>query len=152
MRFNGQRLVTPLYQHLLHASRPTLGFVGIPLNVPCPIPYFECQAAYVAEAWARGPGSAEELTSEAEREAWVERRLAAVRAIGREQDFHNTKADGGSAWAYMRELLRAVHAKCPPAPEGDSWVQRPTWEARLATMEEVHLAVKKDWYLFLVIT
>merc|ERR1719345_385457 len=27
---------------MLHASRPTLGFVGIPLAVPCPVPFFEC--------------------------------------------------------------------------------------------------------------
>ena len=44
MSFVGQRRVTPLYQHLLHARLPTLGFVGIPLSVPCPIPFFECQA------------------------------------------------------------------------------------------------------------
>ena len=43
MSFVGQRHVTPLYQHLLHAARPGLGFIGIPLSVPCPIPFFECQ-------------------------------------------------------------------------------------------------------------
>ena len=53
MRFRGKRLVTPLYQHMQHATKPTLGFVGIQLSVPCPIPFFECQAAYLAEAWAR---------------------------------------------------------------------------------------------------
>ena len=45
MRFKGLRHTTPLYQHLLHARRPSLGFIGIPLAVPCPIPFFETQAA-----------------------------------------------------------------------------------------------------------
>ena len=53
MAFKGKRLVTPLYQHLMHVEMPSLGFIGIPLAVPCPIPFFECQAAYLAEAWAR---------------------------------------------------------------------------------------------------
>merc|ERR1719498_1779859 len=71
LRFRGERYVKPLFQHVLHATRPTLGFVGISLNVPCPIPFFECQAAYVAEAWARGPS--DELAPKEEREAWVQR-------------------------------------------------------------------------------
>ena len=56
MRFRGRRSVTPLYQHAIHATRPTLGFVGIQLSVPCPIPFFECQAAFIAEEWARPAG------------------------------------------------------------------------------------------------
>jgi len=57
----------------MHARRPTLGFVGVPLAVPCPIPFFECQAAFLAEHWARpegndGPGA---LSSADERERWV---------------------------------------------------------------------------------
>lgn len=46
----------------------------------CPIPFFECQAAYIAEAWARPPDAA--LTTQAEREAWVSARLATVAASG----------------------------------------------------------------------
>ena len=37
--------------------------VGIPLAVPCPIPFFECQSAFVAEHWARprdGPAAPRE--------------------------------------------------------------------------------------------
>ena len=106
MRFQGRRSVTPLYQHMQHATRPTLGFVGIQLSVPCPIPFFECQAAYLAEAWARGEAAGEQLSSRAGREAWVAERLAAVEASGREQDLHYTNTFGASAWAYMRELIR----------------------------------------------
>jgi hypothetical protein len=29
-----QRLISPLYLHLLHAERPGLAFVGIPLSIP----------------------------------------------------------------------------------------------------------------------
>ena len=52
MSFSGQRHVTPLYQHLLHASIPTLGFVGVPLSIPCPMPYFAAQARYIAACWS----------------------------------------------------------------------------------------------------
>ena len=136
MRFRGKRLVTPLYQHMQHARRPTLGFVGIQLSVPCPIPFFECQAAYLAEAWAR-PAD-EELTSTAEREAWVGERLQAVRASGREQDMHYTSSHGTSAWEYMRELVRIVRGMRTPANDGASWLERDDWEKRLETVEEVY--------------
>lgn len=134
MTFRGQRHVTPLYQHLLHASRPTLGFIGIQLAVPCPIPFFECQALYLAEAWARPPDAA--LTTQTEREAWVATRRAAV--ADRPQDMHVTGALGGSAWQYMRELIDQVHEGRPPTPDGDSWLERPDWEARLLTVESVY--------------
>ena len=137
MEFRGKRWVTPLYEHLQHARRPTLGFIGIPLAVPCPIPFFECQAAYLAEAWSRPPG--EELTSEAERDAWVAARLDAVGFDrGRPQDTHLTGAAGGSAWTYMRELLGRVHAARPPTADGASWLERSDWEARLETVESVY--------------
>ena len=137
MAFRGKRWVTPLYEHLQHARRPTLGFIGIPRAVPCPIPFFECQAAYLAEAWSRPPG--EELTSEAERDAWVAARLDAVGFDrGRPQDTHLTGAAGGSAWTYMRELLGRVHAARPPTADGASWLERSDWEARLETVESVY--------------
>jgi len=134
LAFRGRRFVTPLYQHLLHATRPTLGFVGIPLAVPCPIPFFECQAAYLAEHFARPDD--EPLASAEERTAWVEQRQAAVE--GRPQDTHLTGAAGGSAWRYMAELLGAVHASRPPTADGGSWLERPGWAARLATVEDVY--------------
>jgi len=136
MRFVNRRAVTPLYQHLQHATRPTLGFIGVQLSVPCPIPFFECQAAYLAEAWARPP--AEPMTSEAEREAWVAQRLESVTASGREQDLHYTSSHGSNAWAYMKELIRLVHASSPPTADSDSWLIRPNWEQRLVTVEDVY--------------
>jgi len=136
LRFKGQRHVTPLYQHMLHARKPSLGFVGITLAVPCPIPYFECQAAWIAEHWARPSNGAGALTSQAQREEWVAKRWAAV--AERSQDMLLTSADGGSAWAYMRELLRDVHAVVPPTADADSWLARPGWEERLTTVESVY--------------
>jgi len=138
MRFKGLRHVTPLHQHMLHASRPTLGFVGIPLAVPCPVPFFECQAAYMAEHLARPAGRA--MTSEPQRTAWLQGQMEAVGFdTGRPQDLHLTGAGGGSPWRYMRELLAAVHADAPPTADGESWLERPTWEARLETVEAVYL-------------
>lgn len=138
MRFQGRRSVTPLYQHMQHATRPTLGFVGIQLSVPCPIPFFECQAAYLAEAWSRGEAAGEQLSSRAGREAWVAERLAAVEASGREQDLHYTNTFGASAWAYMRELIRTLHAARPPSADSDCWLERPEWEHRLETVQAVY--------------
>jgi hypothetical protein len=63
--------------HLLHAHQPGLGFVGIPLSVPCPIPFFEIQAAYLGEHWAHCRDDTTDegaLTTRHERMAWCERR------------------------------------------------------------------------------
>ena len=68
--FNYIRYVSPLYRHMLHAKTPTLAFIGIPLSIPCPIPFFEAQTTYLAEQWARDGG----LSTEEERVAWVEER------------------------------------------------------------------------------
>ena len=136
LRFRQQRWVSPLYQHIMHARRPTLGFIGIPLAVPCPIPFFECQAALLAEQWARPSDGPEALTSESERVEWVEQRRAAVGE--RTQDTHLTGAAGGSAWSYMRELLARVHATSPPTEEGDTWLARTNWDERLTTVESVY--------------
>ena len=132
-----QRSTLRLHQHMLHASRPTLSFVGIPLAVPCPVPFFECQAAYIAEHLARPAGRA--MTSEPQRTAWLQGQMEAVGFdAGRPQDLHLTGAGGGSPWRYMRELLAAVHADAPPTADGESWLERPTWEARLETVEAVY--------------
>ena len=137
MRFRGERYVTPLYEHLQHARLPTLGFIGVPLAVPCPIPFFECQAAYLAEAWARPEGAL--LASEEARAEWVEQRLADVGFhSGRSQDTHLTGAAGGCAWRYMRELLHAVQAGRPPTAGADTWLERSDWESRLATVEAIY--------------
>ena len=141
MTFRGERFVTPLHQHVVHASMPTLGFVGIPLSVPCPIPFFECQAAYLAEQWARSDEALHSPDAVATRGGWVAAMREAVG--GRSQDLHytstSTRGPGTtSAWAYMRELIADVHATQPPDESSDVWLGRPGWEARLATVEAVY--------------
>ena len=106
------------------------------LAVPCPIPFFECQAAYLAEAWARPADGPHALAPLEERERWVRQRREDVGE--RTQDMHLTGAAGGSAWRYMRELLGFVHASRPPSPDAESWLERSDWEARLATVEEIY--------------
>ena len=116
-----------MHQHLLHASRPTLGFVGIPLAVPCPVPFFECQAAYIAEHLARPAGRA--MTSEPQRTAWLQGQMEAVGFdAGRPQDLHLTGAGGGSPWRYMRELLAAVFPRQRESKEELDFF----WKARRA--------------------
>ena len=44
----GSRHLAPLYRHLIHASTPTIGFVGIPLSIPAPIPFFAMQLPWRA--------------------------------------------------------------------------------------------------------
>lgn len=142
LTFRGERFVAPLHRHILHARAPTLAFVGIPLSVPCPIPFFECQAAYLAEEWARGDDELHAPAETARREGWVAALRAAVGA--RPQDLHYTATSARgpgttSAWEYMRELLARVHAlRGAPDARADSWLGRPGWEARLATVEAVY--------------
>ena len=133
MTFEGRRSCRPLYLHLQHAARPTLGFVGVQLSVPCPIPFFEAQALYLAEALA-APDAA--LAARDERDAWVDARLATVAASGREQDLHYTSAEGDNAWAYIRRLVDLAGA---PQVDGDpSWLQSPAFDHRLKTVESVY--------------
>lgn len=89
------RYVAPLFMHVLHARRPSLGFIGVPLSVPVPIPLFEAQARLVA-AHLRSPGTTAE-----EREAWVAARRAAVGE--RTMDLHFL---AGDAWSHTRDLVR----------------------------------------------
>jgi thioredoxin reductase len=130
MEFEGRRSCRPLYLHLQHAERPTLGFVGIQLAVPCPIPTFEAQSRYLGEAWATREGA---LTPLGERQSWVAQRLATVEASGREQDLHYTTAEGSSAWAYIRELVNAA-----PPPPVRSWLDSEEFDARLSTVEGIY--------------
>lgn len=128
LSFRGQRHVTPLYEHLMHAQQPTLGFIGIPLSVPCPIPFFEIQAAYLGEHWATPQG----LTAEAERCDWVPKRLASIEP--RWQDTHLMGAPGGktssdSAWAYMRRLLELSQLSSDVTD---------TWLSKMDTVEAVY--------------
>jgi cation diffusion facilitator CzcD-associated flavoprotein CzcO len=92
-----QRSVSPLYLHLLHAQRPGLAFLGIPLSIPCPIPFFEAQARFLGAHWATTA-----TQSEAEQMAWVETRRMLVGE--RPQDMHLMSV-GCSAWDYMEELM-----------------------------------------------
>mmetsp|Transcript_75196 Transcript_75196/g.201933 ORF Transcript_75196/g.201933 Transcript_75196/m.201933 type:complete len:288 (+) Transcript_75196:165-1028(+) len=89
------RYVAPLFMHVLHARRPSLGFIGVPLSVPVPIPLFEAQARFVA-AHLRN-----QSTSTEQRGAWVAARRAAVGE--RPMDMHFL---AGDAWSHTRELVR----------------------------------------------
>jgi hypothetical protein len=140
----GDRYIGPLYQHIIHADRPTLAFIGIPLSVPCPIPFFECQARFLANFWAEGlhrrdsaapaaaalgaeqpqhPGRTAER-----RHAWVAERVAAV-GPDRPMDRHFMGAGGTDAWQHMRELM---------ALAGLSAEEHQQWDRRLTTVRSIY--------------
>ncbi|CAK0863201.1 unnamed protein product [Prorocentrum cordatum] len=95
------RYVAPLFMHVLHARRPSLGFIGVPLSVPVPIPLFEAQARFVA-AHLRN-----QSTSTEQRGAWVAARRAAVGE--RPMDMHFLAGDCGRKHVH-------IHALASPAP------------------------------------
>eukprot|EP00658_Telonema_sp_P-2_P059685 TRINITY_DN48832_c0_g1_i2.p1 TRINITY_DN48832_c0_g1~~TRINITY_DN48832_c0_g1_i2.p1 ORF type:complete len:339 (+),score=72.19 TRINITY_DN48832_c0_g1_i2:74-1018(+) len=132
------RFVTPLYQHIVHATKPTLAFIGIPLMVPCPIPLFEVQSRFLAMEW----GLPARRTTH-ERESWVLSRERAVEP--RSQDLHYMGAKA-SAWGYMRELMGMCELQ--PGVFED-------WCARMEVVEAVYcdrvakrpsLPWEDDWY------
>jgi len=129
------RYVAPLYMHVLHARRPSLGFVGVPLAVPCPIPLFEAQARFLAARFRHNESTV------AEREAWVAERRAVVG--DRSQDMHFLS---GGAWAYMAELTRM---------SGLGAAEFEVYSRRLAVVQELYqdrcskrqeLPWDDDWY------
>jgi len=135
MRFRGRRSVEPLFLHLQHVERPTLGFVGVQLAVPCPIPFFEAQALYLAEEWA-APGG---IAAVEDKRRWLAERLEEVASWGRPQDLHYTSSFGDSAWAYMRDLALRARPRDARAPEPPSWLDDLAGaDARLATVESVY--------------
>merc|ERR1712194_843050 len=130
------RSVAPLYEHIIHAQRPSLCFMGVPLAVPCPVPFFEAQARFLAAHLCRN------FTSREEREAWVSERLTAVGE--RPQDMHFLEK---GAWAYMTQLTRKSALLDPATLEAH--------EVMMATKEQVYrdrvakkpgLPWDDDWY------
>ena len=89
-----RRYVAPLYQHIIHARRPSLSFIGIPLAVPCPLPLFEAQA-YFSAAHLSAP-----WTDLPERLGWVD---AAFEAVQNSQNLHFLS---DTSWDYMKCLLK----------------------------------------------
>jgi len=114
-----RRYVAPLYMHTVHAQRPSLCFIGIPLAVPCPIPLFEAQARFVA-AHLR-----EAHTSTEEREEWVASRRKVVGE--RSQDMHFFQGD--DAYQHMRDLTWMAGMR---GPEYDAYCKR------VATVAAIH--------------
>uniref|UniRef100_S4RZF4 Flavin-containing monooxygenase n=1 Tax=Petromyzon marinus TaxID=7757 RepID=S4RZF4_PETMA len=97
----GDRRVSPLYKHMIHAATPTLVFVGL-CKLVNPFAFFDCQARY-ALATLRDPAL---LPPRPEMDAEVRRELEAQRAAGvPERDCHLL---GDRQWAYMAELARLL--------------------------------------------
>ena len=89
-----KRYVAPLYQHIIHARRPSLSFLGIPLAVPCPLPLFEAQAYFVSSHLSAS------WTDESERQKWVD---SCFEAVASSQNLHFLSAQ---SWEYMKDLLK----------------------------------------------
>ncbi len=93
------RAVHPIYQHLFHATFPSLTFLGL-LHSVVPFPLFELQAKWVVRHLLGQTA----LPSRAQRYAWLEEEERRQRAEGRlSRDWHYM---GGGQWAYKRLLAR----------------------------------------------
>lgn len=118
-----RRYVAPVHMHVVHARRPSLCFLGLPLSVPVPMPLFEAQSLFIATHFSQqllGNGEA----GRAEREAWVAARRAAVG--DRTMDMHFL---ANESWRYCRDLVR-LSGLAGPAYDA--------YAARLAIVAEVY--------------
>eukprot|EP01062_Namystynia_karyoxenos_P064785 TRINITY_DN5787_c0_g1_i2.p1 TRINITY_DN5787_c0_g1~~TRINITY_DN5787_c0_g1_i2.p1 ORF type:complete len:477 (+),score=70.30 TRINITY_DN5787_c0_g1_i2:56-1432(+) len=121
------RWVTPLYQHIFHAQRPSLCFIGMPLAVNAPLPSFEGQARMAAAYAARAPGCLDTQLTTADRMAWVQNRVKECES--RPQDMHFLD---DYAFDYLRELV--VRGGDPlPGPERERYL------AHIELVERIYL-------------
>ena len=85
-------------------GRPTLGFVGIQLAVPCPIPTLEAQSRYLGEAGRPVSALTRSRTHKLGRPT-----PSTIEASGREQDpLHNRRAGAGRTSANRRVRLLSI--------------------------------------------
>jgi len=103
------RVVQPLYKHLISIANPSLAFVGLPVQI-CPFPQFDLQVRYfiktlLGEAKLPSPAEMERDTQE---EAQYRREVLGMP----DKYFHKM---GTLQWDYNRELARLGELK--PLPE-----------------------------------
>eukprot|EP00929_Paragymnodinium_shiwhaense_P004182 TRINITY_DN104935_c0_g1_i1.p1 TRINITY_DN104935_c0_g1~~TRINITY_DN104935_c0_g1_i1.p1 ORF type:complete len:484 (-),score=46.01 TRINITY_DN104935_c0_g1_i1:123-1523(-) len=153
----GGRCVLPLYLNVVHARRPSLFFIGIPLQVPAPVSLFEAEARFMI-SYLSSSRLDEQLR---EAQEWVDARKQTVGV--RLRDMHVL---GGRAWEHFRILVRTagmtgdeyekydrrltlvenIYKECssrkPQKPWGDDWYRRVqidvdwndgTWKTELPT-------------------
>ncbi|XP_063231831.1 uncharacterized protein LOC134536150 isoform X2 [Bacillus rossius redtenbacheri] len=115
------KMVSPLYQHLIHIDFPTLCFVGLPMSV-IPFRVFEYQVTFFLKTLEKSVAlpSKEDMRADTERE--LRDRLA--RGIPT-RHFHRL---GDGQWAYLEQLAR--WAGCPPLPPVVRKIYEKTGELR----------------------
>lgn len=98
------RVVSPLYKHMIHIDYPTLCFVGIPIQI-CPFPQFDLQVQLFVKSLT---GDLELPSREAMLEDTREEMEAKRRAGVAEKHFHKM---GSSQWDYNRSLCKLAQLR-----------------------------------------
>eukprot|EP00871_Galdieria_phlegrea_P005436 jgi/Galph1/5894/GphlegSOOS_G4416.1 len=92
--FVENRVVSPLYRHLIHAKYPTMAFVGLPYRVlPCPL--FDYQTRYLAAVYS---GKCSIPSCHLMEQYQIDERQC-LAASGREKYYH---LFGDKQWEYCR--------------------------------------------------
>ena len=93
-----QRRVSPLFKHLVNINRPSMCFVGIPIQI-CPFPQFDLQIRYFVKTISGQialPSKAEMLDSLQKEEEWRREELGLP-----DKYFHKM---GTLQWRYNKEM------------------------------------------------
>lgn len=101
------RVVSPLYKHMIHVDYPTLCFIGIPIQI-CPFPQFDLQVQLFIKSLA---GDVELPSREAMLEDTQEEMAAKKRAGAAAKHFHKM---GSSQWDYNRSLCKLAQLREVP--------------------------------------
>jgi len=130
------RVVQPLYKHLISIAHPTLAFVGLPVQI-CPFPQFDLQVRYFVKTLvgeARLPSS---VDMEKDRQEEIRYRREALGMP--DKYFHKM---GTLQWDYNREMARLGGLE--PLPDATENLYMAVHERRQADL----VTYKKDtWKL-----
>lgn len=127
------RRLRPLYKHMIHSERPSLFFIGIPLQV-LPFPFFDLQIRCACKVISGN----HELPSSREMELDTEREMNARKEEGvAERHFHKF---GPYQWRYLTDLAETFHV------EGHDKAKERLYEFVSARRRKIVMSYKKESY------
>jgi len=129
------RVVQPLFKHLISIANPSLAFVGLPVQI-CPFPQFDLQVRYFIKTLLREAKlpSAAEMERDTQEEARYRREVLGMP----DKYFHKM---GTLQWDYNRELARLGGLK--PLPDATENLYMAVHQRRQADL----VAYKKDTWM-----
>jgi len=129
------RVVQPLYKHLISIANPSLAFIGLPVQI-CPFPQFDLQVRYFVKTLLGDV----KLPSPAEMEADTQEEIRYRRDVLGMPDKYFHKM-GTLQWDYNRELARLGGLK--PLPDATENLYMAVHQRRQADL----VAYKKDTWM-----